>query len=168
MKQATLRQSFQLEGIGLHTGNTVKMVCKPAEAGSGIKFIRVDLEGAPEVLASINNLDSTFRSTCLAQGEVKIATTEHLLSALIGMKIDNAIIELDGPEIPILNGSAEPFVTAIAQAGRVEQEAERQYLELDKTFEFKDEKSGAEYIYCLLYTSPSPRDGLLSRMPSSA
>ncbi len=147
MKQATLRQSFQLEGIGLHTGNTVKMVCKPAGAGSGIKFIRVDLEGAPEVLASINNLDSTFRSTCLAQGEVKIATTEHLLSALIGMKIDNAIIELDGPEIPILNGSAEPFVTAIAQAGRVEQEAERQYLELDKTFEFKDEKSGAEYIY---------------------
>ena len=147
MKQATLSQPFQLEGIGLHSGQTAKMVCKPAEVGSGIIFKRIDLEGAPEVVASINNLDSSFRSTCLAQGEVKISTTENLLSALLGMKIDNAIIELDGPEVPILNGSAQPFVAAILKAGREEQEAEREYLELDKTFEFRDEQSGAEYIY---------------------
>ncbi len=147
MKQATLSQSFQLEGIGLHTGQMVKMVCKPAEVNSGIVFKRMDIDGAPEILASINHLDSTFRSTCLAKGEVKVSTTEHLLSALVGMRIDNAIIELTGSEIPILNGSAEPFVTAIKAAGRQEQEADRQYLELDKTLEFKDEESGAEYLY---------------------
>jgi len=147
MKQATLSQPFELEGIGLHTGKTVKVICKPAEPGQGIIFRRTDLEGTPEVAASITLLDSTFRSTCLSKDEVMISTTEHLLSAFLGMKVDNAIIEINGPEVPILNGSAELFVNAIKKAGRTEQDLEREYLELDKTVEFTDEASGAEYMY---------------------
>lgn len=147
MKQKTLDQKFEIEGIGLHTGKTVRLVCHPAAAGTGVVFKRTDLEEPVEIPASITNLDSTYRSTCLSSKDIHINTTEHFLSALCGIGIDNVLVEMDGPEIPILDGSAQAFTQAILKAGSVEQEADKEFLELDKPLEFKDPESGAEYIY---------------------
>ena len=147
MNQTTLKQPFTLEGIGLHTGATVKMTCLPAEPGTGVLFRRVDLDAAPEIPASITHVDSTFRSTCLAKNDVIVCTTEHLLSAFAGLGLDNVIVELTGPEIPILDGSALPFIKAIQASGLEDQQVEKEYLELSKQIEFKDEQSGAEYLY---------------------
>jgi len=147
MNQTTLKQPFTLEGIGLHTGATVKMTCLPAEAGTGVLFRRVDLDSVPEIPASITLVDSTFRSTCLAKNDVIVCTTEHLLSAFAGLGLDNVIVELTGPEIPILDGSALPFIKAIQASGLEDQQVEKEYLELSKQIEFRDEKSGAEYLY---------------------
>lgn len=147
MKQKTLSREFEVEGIGLHTGKTVKLICRPAIAGTGIVFKRTDLEGQPEIPALISNLDSTFRSTCLSAKDAMVSTTEHLLSALQGMQVDNAIVELNGPEIPILDGSGQAFVKAIESVGITILAEEREYLELDKPLEFKDAESGAEYLY---------------------
>ncbi len=147
MNQQTISYKFELEGIGLHTGKMVKMTCLPAEVNSGIVFKRVDLEDQPLIPASLTVVDSTFRSTSLKKGDNLVSTTEHLLSACYGLGIDNMTIELNGPEVPILNGSAEPFVTAISQAGITDQEAAREYLDLDETLQFDDPQSGASYIY---------------------
>jgi len=147
MNQQTISHKFELEGIGLHTGKMVKMTCHPAEANTGIIFKRIDLAEQPTIPASVAIVDSTFRSTCLKKGENIVSTTEHLLSACSGLGIDNMMIELNGPEVPILNGSAEPFVTAITKAGIVAQDAEREYLELDTTIEFDDPDSGSSYMY---------------------
>lgn len=147
MKQKSIGQKFELEGIGLHTGKTVKITCLPAEVNTGIVFIRTDIEGHPSVPASVVFIDSTYRSTYLSKEDVKVCTTEHLLSACYGLGIYNMIVELDGIEIPILNGSAEPFVKAILAAGIAEQDVDSEYLELDEIHTFTDEASGAEYIY---------------------
>lgn len=155
MKQKTLKQGFEVEGIGLHTGEQVKMSCLPAESNTGIKFKRIDIEGEPVIDAYIMNVDSTFRSTCIKKNEVYIHTIEHLLSALYGLEIDNAMIELSGPEIPILNGSAQPFAEKILEAGIIEQEEDRQFIEFDQILNFKDDVSGAEYIYMPLQENES-------------
>lgn len=147
MKQKTIKQQFELEGIGLHTGEKVRIKGIPAEANSGIKFKRVDIEGQPVIDAYIMNVDSTYRSTCLKKGDTFIYTIEHLLSALAGLGIDNVLFELDGPEIPILSGSSHPFVEKIKEAGVTELEEEKAYIEFQEEIEFKDEASGSEYIY---------------------
>jgi len=147
MKQCTLKQKFDLEGIGLHTGVNVKLTCLPSEVGTGVTFRRLDVEGQPSIPANITNVDSTFRSTTIKNDEVCIHTIEHLLSAFLGMGIDNVLVELNGPEIPILDGSAMPFVKAITAAGIEEQDGERDYIEFDKTLEFTDPDSKAEYMY---------------------
>lgn len=147
MKQKTIATNFSLEGIGLHTGEFVKLECKPSEAGKGIVFKRVDIENSPEILASVINVDSTYRSTTIKKGDIFVHTIEHLLSALRGFQIDNVIVELNGAEVPILDGSAQSFVEAISKAGITELEAEKDCLELPYSCEFKDPKSGAEYTY---------------------
>ena len=147
MNQKTLGASFSLKGIGLHTGTNVEMTCSPADPGTGVVFIRTDLENKPEIPASIVNVDSTYRSTTIKKGDVFVHTTEHLLSALIGMGIDNARIELTGPEIPILDGSAKPFVDEILKVGTQEQEGEKEYIELSHHVQFKDPDSGSEFYY---------------------
>lgn len=147
MKQKTLAGEFKVEGIGLHTRKTVELICMPAPTGKGIYFVRTDLDEAVEIPASIINVDSTYRSTTLKKGDVFVHTTEHLLSALFGMGIDNARVELTGPEIPILDGSAMPFVEKILEAGVEEQEDEKEYIELSKQLYFKDPVSGSEYYY---------------------
>ena len=147
MKQKTLKQKFDIEGIGLFTGESVKLSCLPAEANTGVVFKRVDLEGQPSILASIAHVDSTFRTTCLKKNDIQIHTVEHILSAFYGMGIDNVLVELDGSEIPILNGSAEPFVTKINTAGTTELDAEREFIRFESRLEFKDEVSGAKYSY---------------------
>lgn len=147
MKQCTVRQPFKLKGIGLHSGVNINVTCKPGDVDKGVIFRRIDLDGHPEIPASITQIDSTYRSTCIAKNDAVIQTIEHILSAFVGLGIDNIVVELDGPEVPILDGSALPFTEAILAAGIVEQESEREYIQFNKTLEFKDPDSQAEYMY---------------------
>ena len=147
MNQKTIRSEFELQGIGLHSGKNITLHCKTAPPNTGIVFKRIDLDDQPEIPATIVNVDSTFRSTSLSKGTATVHTVEHLMSALYGSGIDNILIELNGPEIPIMDGSAEPFSQKINEAGIEEQEVARQFLELDERLEFRDEESGSEYTY---------------------
>ena len=147
MNQFTLKNTFDLSGIGLHTGEIIRLSCRPSEENTGIIFKRTDIDDAPLIHANLINVDSTFRSTSIKKGDVYVHTIEHLLSAFYGLGVDNALVEIDGPEIPILDGSAKPFVDAILSVGKEEQSAPRDYIEFNKQLEFRDEKSGAEYIY---------------------
>jgi UDP-3-O-[3-hydroxymyristoyl] N-acetylglucosamine deacetylase/3-hydroxyacyl-[acyl-carrier-protein] dehydratase len=119
LQQQTLGRSVSFSGIGLHSGNRVNMTILPAEADSGVRFRRVDLDGKPEIEARVENVSETNRSTTLAKGNVKIHTVEHVLAALAGYGIDNAIIELDANEPPIADGSAREFCKLVQQAGVV-------------------------------------------------
>ena len=118
-QQQTLNRPAEFSGIGLHSGNRVSMTFLPAPAGSGIRFRRVDLEGKPEIEASVANVSETNRSTTLAKGNIKIHTVEHVLAALAGYEVDNAVIELDANEPPIADGSAREFCKMIQSAGIV-------------------------------------------------
>ena len=146
MKQQTIKKTASVKGFGLHTGAEVSLSIHPAAADHGIKFKRIDLEENPVVAASLSKVASTQRSTRLKAGEASVATVEHILSALYGMQIDNALIELDGPEIPILDGSAAPFVEMIQEAGIEEQEADRDVFVIEEPIHLKDEASGSELI----------------------
>ncbi|UBF27384.1 UDP-3-O-acyl-N-acetylglucosamine deacetylase [Kovacikia minuta CCNUW1] len=115
--QQTLEREFVCSGVGLHTGASVQVRILPAPVGRGRYFVRVDLPETPEIPASIEAVSQTALSTELTQGEARVRTVEHLLAALTGMGVDNARIELDGPEVPLLDGSAKEWVEAIAQAG---------------------------------------------------
>jgi len=142
MNQHTLGNTCIFEGKGLHTGRYAHMAVEPAPAGTGIRFVRTDL-GDACVEALADNVTNTARSTTLSCGEASAVTVEHLLSALTGMGIDNAVIRLDNAEVPILDGSALPYVTAFTKAGTVAQDAERKFLELSRTVEVKDDRSGS-------------------------
>lgn len=145
-KQTTLSNAFEVSGIGLHTAKMVNVVIKPAEANQGFRFIRTDLDGHPVILADVNKVISTNRGTTIASQGVSVATVEHLLSALRGNNIDNAIIELDGPEVPILDGSAKLYTDKIKEVGILELEEDREYLELTETIKFHDESTGSELM----------------------
>lgn len=129
--QRTLAASVEIEGIGLHSGKRIALRILPAEADSGIVFVRVDL-GRVEIRASHRHLAASSYSTSLSLGSAVVATVEHLLSALHGLKIDNARIELDGPEVPILDGSARPFVDRIREAGIRSLSRPRRFLTLTR------------------------------------
>ena len=146
MRQHTLAEVVTLSGVGLHTGKKVTITFKPAPPNHGIKFQRVDLEGEPVIPADVSLVVATNRGTTIAKGEANVATVEHALSALAGHQIDNALISLDGPEVPILDGSAGPFFDAILDAGTEEQDAEREYFEIEQPIEFRDELTGAELV----------------------
>ena len=142
MRQHTLANPCCFEGKGLHTGGYTHMYVWPAPAGTGIRFIRTDL-GDACVEALAENVTNTARSTTLSCGEASAVTVEHILSALTGMGIDNAEVRIDNAEVPILDGSALPYVEAFRKAGIIEQDAERRFFELGSTVEVKDEKSGS-------------------------
>ncbi|MDO5656386.1 MAG: bifunctional UDP-3-O-[3-hydroxymyristoyl] N-acetylglucosamine deacetylase/3-hydroxyacyl-ACP dehydratase [Flavobacteriaceae bacterium] len=143
-KQKTLAQAVSLQGVGLHTGQKVNMTLKPAEPNTGFVFVRTDLEGNPSVEADANFVTYTQRGTILEKKGVKIHTTEHILAALTGMDVDNAIIELDNAEPPIMDGSAKFFVEAIEKAGIIEQNAEREYYYIKEIVTFHDPETGSE------------------------
>jgi UDP-3-O-[3-hydroxymyristoyl] N-acetylglucosamine deacetylase/3-hydroxyacyl-[acyl-carrier-protein] dehydratase len=126
LNQQTLNRSASFSGIGLHSGNRVNMTILPAPANSGVRFRRVDLEGKPEIEARVENVGETTRSTTLARGNVKIHTVEHVLAALAGYGIDNAVIELDSNEPPIADGSSREFCKIIQAAGIVPQAEKRE------------------------------------------
>jgi UDP-3-O-[3-hydroxymyristoyl] N-acetylglucosamine deacetylase len=128
-KQHTLATSFERSGVGLHSGHSARLRVLPAEAGQGRYFVRVDLPGSSPIPAEVTQVSQTTLSTELSNGEASVRTVEHLLAALSAMGLDNARIELDSPEVPLLDGSAQLWVEAIAQAGIVSQAADRpQYV----------------------------------------
>ena len=126
LNQQTLNRPASFSGTGLHSGNRVNMTILPAPANSGVRFRRVDLEGKPEIEARVENVSETNRSTTLAKGNVKIHTVEHVLAALAGYGIDNAIVELDANEPPIADGSSREFCKIIQSAGIVPQAENRE------------------------------------------
>jgi UDP-3-O-[3-hydroxymyristoyl] N-acetylglucosamine deacetylase/3-hydroxyacyl-[acyl-carrier-protein] dehydratase len=145
-KQKTLAGEIKLSGVGLHTGELVNLTICPAPAKHGYKFQRVDLESKPVIKADPDNVVSTARGTTLEEKGAKVYTTEHVLAALYAMQIDNALIQLDAPEVPIMDGSAQLFVNAIRKVGLVEQDAEREYLELDENIKWEDPEKGTEFL----------------------
>ena len=134
--QYTLRKSAHCTGTGLHSGKRVQLAIHPAPANSGIVFIRTDLPRQPSIPARFEFVGDTTLATTLGDGRGRISTVEHLMAALRGLGIDNARITLDNPEIPIMDGSAWPFVEALRQAGRSRQQALRQYLRITKPVEY--------------------------------
>jgi len=131
MKQRTILREVSTAGKALHTGEEVKVTFKPAPAGTGIVFRRVDLYGKPEIPATVDLVSEVVRSTTLSTGHAKVHTVEHVLSAFSGMGIDNALVEMDASEPPILDGSAKEFTRMLEEAEAVEQDKEREYYELD-------------------------------------
>ena len=145
-KQRTIGKEISLTGVGLHTGKEVSITFKPAPENHGYKFVRTDLEGQPVIEADANYVVNTKRGTNLEKLGVKIQTSEHVLSALVGLEVDNCLIELDASEPPIMDGSAKYFVEAIEKAGIVEQKAQRKEYVVKEVISYLDEETGSEII----------------------
>ena len=132
MQQQTLAGSIQCDGIGLHSGKPVSLRLMPAPPDSGVRFVRTDLPGQPQVAARAELVTSVLRATTLTDGEVTVYTIEHLLSALHMLGVDNCLVEMNAPEPPVMDGSAKDFADLILQAGRVAQAAERKEVRLQE------------------------------------
>ena len=145
-RQHTISKEVSIEGVGLHTGLAVKLSFKPAGVNEGFVFVRSDMDDHPSIPAQAKYVDTTARGTTLKKGNAEVNTVEHVLAALVGMGIDNCIMELTGPEIPILDGSAEPFVKILEEAERSEQEAEREYFEIREPIVYKNKDEGVEIM----------------------
>lgn len=146
VKQKTIKDPVSLTGVGLHTGKNVTLTFKPAEVNTGFRFKRIDLEGAPIIEADANYVTNTQRGTCLEKNGVTIQTSEHVLAALVGLDIDNVIIELNASEPPIMDGSSKYFVEAIEKAGVEEQNAFREEYVISDVISYTDEESGSEIL----------------------
>jgi UDP-3-O-[3-hydroxymyristoyl] N-acetylglucosamine deacetylase len=162
LKQRTLKNVIRATGVGLHTGQKVYLTLRPAPINNGIVFIRTDIESRPEIPAKAHLVGETTLSTTLVKGGVKVSTIEHLMSALSGLGIDNAFIEVSAPEVPIMDGSAGPFVFLIQSAGIEEQDAPKQFIRIlkpirlaegDKTVSLEP-YDGFKVSYTLLYDHP--------------
>jgi UDP-3-O-[3-hydroxymyristoyl] N-acetylglucosamine deacetylase len=145
IKQRTLKNVVRATGIGLHTGKKISLTLKPAPADSGIVFRRVDLDPPVEIRARQENVGDTVLSTTLASGDVRISTVEHLLSAFAGLGIDNAIVELDAAEVPIMDGSAGPFVFLLQSAGIAEQNAPKRFIRVKRSVQVEDKDKWARF-----------------------
>ena len=143
MKQKTLKGSFSLFGKGLHTGLNLTVTFNPAPENSGYKIQRIDLEGEPVIDAIAENVVDTQRGTVLSKGDAKCSTVEHGLSALYALGIDNCLIQVNGPEFPILDGSAIKYVEKIREVGIEEQNAPKDYYVIRKKIEVKDDNTGS-------------------------
>ena len=145
-KQHTLSKSATISGTGLHTGVLVDMTIKPANPGFGMQFQRVDLPNKPIIKADCDLVTDTSRGTTLQVGEAKVSTVEHVLAALVGMGVDNCLIEINGPEIPIIDGSSEPFTKLIDSAGVIEQDAAKVWYSIDENIFLYDEDKRVEMV----------------------
>jgi UDP-3-O-[3-hydroxymyristoyl] N-acetylglucosamine deacetylase / 3-hydroxyacyl-[acyl-carrier-protein] dehydratase len=145
-KQTTLKAPVTLHGVGLHSGAEVSLTFQPAEANHGYKFRRVDLPGQPIIEADCDLVTDTSRGTTLEKNGASISTVEHVLAALVGLEIDNVLLDVSGPEMPILDGSSKPFVEALSACGTVELDAEREYFEIPYNIHFTDEANQVEII----------------------
>ena len=143
MKQKTLKGSFSLFGKGLHTGLNLTVTFNPAPENTGYKIQRIDLEGQPIIDAVAENVIDTQRGTVLGKGDARVSTVEHGLSALYALGIDNCLIQVNGPEFPILDGSAILYVNKIQEVGVEEQNAPKDYYIIRKKIEIKDEQTGS-------------------------
>jgi UDP-3-O-[3-hydroxymyristoyl] N-acetylglucosamine deacetylase / 3-hydroxyacyl-[acyl-carrier-protein] dehydratase len=138
IKQQTIQKSVTISGVGLHTGVQANMTFLPAKPNHGIKFQRTDLEGAPIVDADVDNVVDLSRGTTIEQSGARINTVEHTLAALTGLEIDNVLIQLDGPEPPIMDGSSQQFVNILNEAGKEEQNALRNFFEVPESISYRD------------------------------
>ena len=145
-QQRTIKKPVSISGKGLHTGTECKMTFKPAEENSGIRFIRADLGGRPEIPAVADNVIDVSRGTTIGIGEAKVHTIEHVLAAIAGLQIDNIIIELEGIEPPVIDGSSMPFVKVLIKAGFEQQEAPKDYLIIDKTVMYHNEEKNIDIV----------------------
>jgi UDP-3-O-[3-hydroxymyristoyl] N-acetylglucosamine deacetylase/3-hydroxyacyl-[acyl-carrier-protein] dehydratase len=145
-KQRTIKKITSVKGTGLHTGNDVTLTFNPATAGHGIKFRRTDLEGQPVIDADIEFVVDTSRGTSLRRNGADINTCEHVLAAVRGMGIDNLLIDMTRSEPPIMDGSSKYFIEALVKAGIEEQDAEREYLEINENIIYRDEENKVELI----------------------
>ena len=146
IKQRTLKNAIRTTGVGLHTGDKIHLTLLPAPVDSGIVFRRVDLDPPIEIKATAKSVGETTLSTCLIKDDVRVSTVEHLMSAMAGLGIDNAIVELDAPEIPIMDGSAGPFVFLIQSAGVQEQEAPKKFVRIKKEVTLRDGDKYATFL----------------------
>lgn len=146
IRQTTIKKEISIEGIGLHTGAKTKITFKPAPVNHGYKFIRTDVPGKPVIEADVDLVSDTARGTTLSKNGVKVSTTEHALAALAGLEIDNIIMELEGQEVPILDGSSGPFIKALQDAGIEQQDAERNYFELKENLTYEDTERKVEML----------------------
>ena len=146
MKQTTLKHEVTVSGVGLHTGAKVTMTFCPAPENHWYKFQRIDLPEQPIVDADVDNVVDTSRGTTIEQKGARIHTVEHVLAALVGLEIDNCLIKLDGPEPPIMDGSSVMFMDALAQAGSVMQEADREYFTVPQNILYQEAERGVEMI----------------------
>ena len=144
--QQTLRKSYSFEGKGLHTGKVARMTINPAPVNTGIVFRRTDISKDIYIEALAEYVSSTDRSTTLTKDGVSVVTVEHLLSALTGLGIDNAVVDLDNVEVPILDGSGKPYIEAVRSAGIEQQDSPRKYIELDHEITVTSEKTGSSII----------------------
>lgn len=147
MKQHTLLSTYTFTGKGLHTGKSVTMRLLPAPEDFGIVFQRTDLGSDIEVHALVGNVIQTRRSTTIAERGVKIVTAEHLLSALSALGVDNALVQIDSAEVPILDGSARPYVDAIREHGLMAQRTDRRPIVVEKPFVYEDPRSGSRITF---------------------
>ncbi len=145
-KQRTLAKEVSLTGKGLHTGIDVTVTFKPAPENHGYKFCRVDLPGKPIIDALAENVTDTSRGTTLVQNNASVSTIEHIMAAFHGLRVDNALIEMNGAEAPIMGGSSWKFVEAINEAGIIDQKEERNYFVVKQKITFSDEEHGVDLI----------------------
>jgi len=145
-QQATIKKSISVSGVGLHTGVSATITFHPAPTNHWFVFKRIDLEGQPLIKVDADNVADTARGTTIQANNAKISTTEHVLAALIGLQIDNVLIEVDGPEIPIMDGSSKPFVDALMEAGLEIQEAERDIFILEDILSYEEPSRNVEML----------------------
>ena len=141
--QHTLKKIYYFQGKGLHTGTYAHMKLLPAAVNTGIVFRRTDLRSKPEIEAVADNVTNTARSTTVSHNEAVVVTIEHLMSAFTGLGIDNALVELDNIEVPILDGSAKPYTDAILKDGLQDQGEPRKYIDIPQSLEIRDDKKGS-------------------------
>ena len=146
INQRTIAEPVSLSGVGLHTGNKTTITFKPSEANTGVRFVRTDVENNVEIPADIEHVVDNFRDTTIGLGDVHIRQVEHVLAALYGLEVDNALVELDSNEPPVGDGSAMPFVEILQKAGFVEQDSPREYLEIEETINIADREKGIEIV----------------------
>jgi UDP-3-O-[3-hydroxymyristoyl] N-acetylglucosamine deacetylase len=145
IRQRTLKNVIRATGVGLHTGEKIYLTLRPAPVDTGIVFCRVDLERVVQIQARPENVGDTRLSTTLVNGDVRISTVEHLLSAMAGLGIDNAYIDLSAAEVPIMDGSAGPFVFLIQSAGIEEQNAPKRFIRIKRPVQVEDEDKIARF-----------------------
>ena len=145
-KQSTLKQSVSIAGVGLHTGEQVTLTFHPADEHHGFKFRRIDLPGQPIIEADCDLVTDTSRGTTLEKGNARVSTVEHVLAALVGLQIDNVLMDVTGNEMPIMDGSSKPFVDLLLATGLKEQEADREYFEIPYNIHYQDPENHVEIV----------------------
>ena len=142
--QRTINEEGNIEGIGLHTGKKSKLKFVPAVINHGIKFQRIDLDGMPIIDADVDNVIAVERGTTIKQNDATVSTVEHLLAAIVGLQIDNILVQIDGEEIPILDGSSKYFINCLEKCGLKTQDAARKYIEISEKLTYNDEENNVE------------------------